>query len=209
MTITNEADLVIYHNKALAMHHIRQSIEMYHTMPLSKRETLVKWRKKVKSISEPEFMPYEHLYDMTIGLPTGIFSYQFDITKILMFLQQEEIQPIELDTDMMLSHVDQTVWADHPNATPYPPVVLETPLLPKGHLLLGHKMIMEAKKKGKKKVSVYVLGEMEYVPLMFDDISKAMYGFHRDLQNLLATTLTPPSKSLFLSHVDTILKVSE
>lgn len=205
MTSNHEININVHHNQSLVTSHIRQALDLCHDLPLYKRDVIMKWKKKLRSLSIPEFMPYEDLYNMTIGLPTGIFSYQFDTTSILYFLQKEEIQPIELDVDMMLSHVDQSYWKEHPDDTPYPLVVLETPLLPKGYLLLGHKTILDAKKKGKKKVSVYVLPEMEYVPLMFDDISKAMYSFHRDLQNLLSTPHIPSTNALFLSHIDTVL----
>jgi hypothetical protein len=204
LTTINQPNETIYHSQHLAISHIRKAIELCDNMPLSKRDYIMKWKKKLRSLSLPDFMPYDDLYSMTIGLPTGIFSYQFDTPSVFYFLQKDEIQPIDLEVDMMMPHVDQAFWREHRDDTPYPPVVLETPLLPKGYLLLGHKAIMEAKKKGKKKLSVYVLTEMEFVPLMFDDMSKSMYSFHRDLQNLLSTPMTPPLNTLFLSHIDSI-----
>lgn len=195
-----------HHSHSLAISHVRNAINQYAQLPLSKRDILMKWKRKIKNLEFTQQMPYEFLFGMTIGLPTGVFSYQFDISSILSFITNEDIQPIELDVDLILSSFDQDYWSEHPDDTLYPPVMLETPLLPKGYLLFGHKRILEAKTQGKKKIRVYSLGEMDFVPLMHDAVSKNLYGFHRDLQNLLSTPHSLPFNSLFISHIDEILK---
>jgi len=200
--------LETHHGHQYALNHIRKAINFYSELPLVKRDIIMKWKKIIQSLT-PEFTPYNYLHTMTIGLPTGIFSYQFDITNILHFLQTEEISHIALETKLMQTHVDQEVWSTDTDSTPYPIVLLETPLLPRGFLLSGHNSIMDAKSKGNKEVEVYVLTEMEYLSLMHDNISKAMYMFHRDLQNLLSTPIPPPFHTLFISKYNMFINKKE
>lgn len=195
-----------YHGKKSALEHFKKTFDLYGELPLVKRDILVKWKKKFNQlVMEEDDIPYPYLYPMTVGLPTGVFSYQFDPTELYFFIQDESIHPISLETDMMIKHIDKKYWASHPDDTPYPPVILETPLLPKGFLVIGQKMIMQQKMDGGKKVKVYSLSEMEFISLMYDPLSKLMYCFHRDLQNLLSSPVFPSPSTLFLHQIDVIL----
>lgn len=192
-----------HHSKELANAHIRTAINEYN-LNIIKQDTLNKWRKKISHLSLPEFMPYDYLFHMDIAFPTGNFSYQFDLTDIIAFLKKENIQPIRLETNMMFNHMKYS-WKQYEDDTPYPIIFLETPLLPNGFLLSGHKKILQAKEKKQKKIDVYVLGELDYLPLMYDDISKAMYMFHRDLQILISTPYNPSHNELFFYQSEQFL----
>lgn len=178
-----------YHSNLLAKNHLNKALNLYSDMPLSKRDFVIKWKRQIQQIKLPASMPYSDLTSMRIGLPTGIFAYQFKLNDLLSYLSSETISPIQLDLPTLSSHVNVNALLTDDDQ---PPVIdkiimLETPLLPRGYLLTGHNEVIKAKLTEAKQLDVYVLSENEFIGLMFDDLSKGMYMFNRDLQNLIST----------------------
>jgi len=186
----------IYHGQTLAMRHIHTALNLYHELPITKRDILVKWKKIIKEIPAPlQEFHYDQLKSLTIGFPTGMFSYLFDLNTIQHYIKEETIQPITLKTKFLTSHI--TEEAILRSSMEEPIILLDTPLLQRSYCLSGHATLFLHQQKGKANVSVFAFPEMEMLSLMHDELSKKMYMFHRDLQTLIATPLFPPKHQLF------------
>lgn len=193
----------IYHSKSLALQHIRKALQEYESLPLFKRDLLVKWKKLIRALEEPSELRYETVTPITLGFPTGFFSYLYSPEKILLHLVRENVMPISLSTTLLAPYAEESEMVDMPIEIPI--VLAESSLSKRAFCLMGQSTVDQALRSGKRQLPVYDLLEDEHLSLMEDVISRAMYMFHRDLQLLLSQPLMPPMEQFYLPKAPFLL----
>lgn len=188
----------IAHDYKTGIKIVNKALEIYEGLPNTHRDIIVKWGKIIKKYGEGiTEIPTGQVVPLTIGTPVGIFSYLFDPEKIKAYDENQDHKPIRLETQSLLKLTGSDISQFPETCFELPLCVIETPLLLQPAVLSGHDRVFNYKARGKRYIHAQVLVESEFIPLMYNDFSKAIYYFHRDLQILSASPVIFPNKNLF------------
>lgn len=133
----------------------------------------------------------QETFSLYVEYPTGVFEYAFDIDGATSLIKEKAIQPITISPSNIIASVDQgninidpsRIKPNHKN----PVMVLQSQYLTDSnpYCINGNHRIFEAYQNNEELIEVYLFKDLEFVPLFYDALSKAIYFFEIDYNNVV------------------------
>jgi hypothetical protein len=190
--------------------HAKKAMEMIDNSAV-KQDIVVKWKRIIKGLVEDEQRLIEesenphNLYPLMAGFSTGFFSYFFNIDRAKDYFREEEYTTIKLPIKQLLKYVDQTQFDPATRSEIYnkdmPIIIIESPLFNQPFCISGTLKIMDAKRVKQSNLKVFYLLQDDYLPLIYDKLSRAMHMFHLDLAKMTSNPVTPSFDKFYISKV--------
>ncbi|MUK87892.1 hypothetical protein GMD78_05700 [Ornithinibacillus sp. L9] len=155
-----------------------------------------KWTEFVHQSLINEAYPVVHpigqeTFSLFVEFPTGVFEYALDIDGATSLINEKKIVPLTFSPLEIFMSVDQGNINTDPNRIKpnhkNPVMVLQSEYLTnnKPYCINGNHRIFEAYRNNNEQIEVFVFKDMEFVPFIYDDLSKAMYFFEIDYDNVM------------------------
>lgn len=159
-------------------------------------EVSVKWKEVVNQSLINEVYPVVHpigqeTFSLYMELPTGVFECALDIDGATSLIAKKGIRPVTLRPSNIINSVDEgninkdtsRIKTNHKN----PVMVLQSQYLTgnKPFCINGNHRIFEAYRNNKEQIEVFVIKELEFVPIFYDVLSKATYFLEIDYNNVI------------------------
>lgn len=155
-----------------------------------------KWLEIVNQSLKNEPYPVVHpigqeTFSLYTEFPTGVFEYALDIDGATSLIKKEGIEPLVFEPSEIIFSVDEgnintdtrNITTNHKN----PVMVLQSQYLSnnKPYCINGNHRIYEAYRNKKQQIEVYFFKDLEFVPFFYDFLSKAVYFFEIDYNNVI------------------------
>ncbi|MBB2483322.1 hypothetical protein H5P36_24520 [Bacillus sp. APMAM] len=176
--------------------HFKSRMEEMRSISVLGASIAKKWLKMIEEYFMHEAYPVNHpigqeTFSLYVEYPLGIFEYALDIDGAASLIKSKNMNPVNFTPSDCIASVDQGNINEDPKLIQYnhknPIMVVQSSYLTnkKPFCINGNHRINEAYKNGDKQIKVYVFNDLEFVPFFYDSLSKAMYFFEMDYNDLV------------------------